>query len=40
VKLLNYFKDFLDCTVNLNQTRLDLLDQKVQAIVSCLVVQP
>ena len=36
MKLLNYFKDFLDCTVNLNQTRLDLLDQRVQAIVSCL----
>jgi hypothetical protein len=36
VKLLNYFKDFLDSTVNLNQTRLDLLDQRVQAIVSCL----
>ena len=36
MKLLNYFKDFLDSTVNLNQTRLDLLDQRVQAIVSCL----
>ena len=36
MKLLNYFKDFLDCTVNLNQTRLDLLDQRVQGIVSCL----
>lgn len=36
VKLTNYFKAFLENTVNLNQSRLDLLDQRVAAIVKVL----
>ncbi len=36
MKLLGYFDGFLTDVVNLNQTRLDLLDARVQAIVSSL----
>lgn len=36
MKLTNYFKAFLENTVNLNESRLDLLDQRVAAIVKVL----
>lgn len=36
MKLVGYFKAFLDNTVDLNQTRLDLLDSRVSSIVNVL----
>ena len=36
MKLIGYFKAFLDNTVDLNQTRLDLLDSRVGSIVNVL----
>lgn len=36
MKLTNYFEAFLEDTVNLNQSRLDILDQRVAAIVRAL----
>jgi hypothetical protein len=36
VKLTNYFKAFLEDTINLNQSRLNALDQRVAAIVRAL----
>lgn len=36
MKLLAYFKDFLEGTVNLNQSRIDQLDARVEAISNCL----
>jgi hypothetical protein len=36
VKLLSYFKSFLEDTVNLNQARIDQLDARVEAISNCL----
>lgn len=36
MKLLDYFKDFLENTVNLNEARLTLLDERVEAITNFL----
>lgn len=36
MKLLAYFKEFLEGTVNLNQARIDQLDARVEAISNCL----
>lgn len=40
MKLTNYFKSFLEDTVNLNQSRLHILDQRVAAIVRALEDDP
>ena len=40
MKLLAYFDDFLENTVNLNQTRLDQLDSHVNAILTYIAADP